>query len=170
LVGIPLSGFSYRIAPLKPSVQLRDARGRFCFLAGMLTRLHLDLPAQDCENECTVGIFGSGTANQLNIARLPQLRRGAGTFDLLIDMFDPCGGVDPPTTLRMRNAVTYVSCTGDCNGDGESRIDELTLGVSIALGQESVGRCPAHDQNGDGAVGIAELVRAVRNALEGCGE
>jgi hypothetical protein len=169
LVGIPVGGFSYRIMPLRPSLQLLDAHGRFCFAPGMLTRLHLDLPAQDCANDCLLGVFSSGTADRMNIARLPEIRRGAGTYDLLIDVFEPCGENGMPITLRLRNAVTYVDCAGDCDANGQITIDELMLGVTIGLDPQSAGRCPAFDLNGDGEVQINELVSAVRHALEGCG-
>ena len=130
----------------------------------------LDLPTQDCENRCFIGIYGMGTAGELGIARLPRLRRGPGTFDVLIDVFVPCDAVVQPTTLRMRNAITYVDCTGDCDADGDTTIDELVLGVKLVLEEESTGRCPSYDEDDDGAVSIAELVRAVRNTLEGCGD
>jgi len=60
-----------------------------------------------------------------------------------------------------------AQCPGDCNGDGEVRIEELVLGVRIALG-EPLALCPAFDATPDGVVRIDELVRAAGNALDGC--
>jgi hypothetical protein len=57
-------------------------------------------------------------------------------------------------------------CTGDCNGDGVVRVEEMIVGVRLALGE--TGDCPAFDVNDDGTVGIEELVRAVGNLLNGC--
>lgn len=65
-------------------------------------------------------------------------------------------------------AVPAQGCTGDCNGDGEVTIDELLLGVNIALGTLSVDACPRFDANGDSTVTITELLIAVNLALNGC--
>jgi hypothetical protein len=47
-------------------------------------------------------------------------------------------------------------------------IDELVLGVSIALGVDPPSLCAAMDANADSAVSIAELIGAVEHALRGC--
>jgi hypothetical protein len=62
------------------------------------------------------------------------------------------------------------SCVGDCNGNGTVAINDLILGVNIALGSASIDDCSAFDENGNGMVGINELVAAVSNALDGCAE
>jgi len=59
-------------------------------------------------------------------------------------------------------------CVGDCNGDGEVTINELIVGVNIALGNAAVDDCPSFDTNGDGEVTINELIAGVNNALQGC--
>lgn len=59
-------------------------------------------------------------------------------------------------------------CGGDCSADGEVTIDELVLGVNIALGTDSSASCRAMDSNNDSEVTIDELVAAVSNALSGC--
>lgn len=60
-----------------------------------------------------------------------------------------------------------VACTGDCNGDGQVSVDELLLGVGIALGSEVTMACPAFEAEGSG-VTIADLIAAVDDALSGC--
>ena len=60
------------------------------------------------------------------------------------------------------------SCPGDCNSDGTVAINELIVGVNIALGGAPAAQCPAFDASGDGQVVIAELVSAVGAALNGC--
>jgi hypothetical protein len=47
-------------------------------------------------------------------------------------------------------------------------VNELIIGVNIALGNTGVGACPAFDRNGDGMVSINELILAVNAALDGC--
>ena len=66
-------------------------------------------------------------------------------------------------------ASTALACAGDCNGDGTVEINELVIGVDIALGQTLVAACPAMDSNGDGSITIDELIAAVNNALDNCG-
>jgi len=58
-------------------------------------------------------------------------------------------------------------CIGDCGGSGAVSVADLILGVSIALGTFPVSACPAFENN-QGRVDIAQIVRAVNNALIGC--
>jgi phosphohistidine phosphatase SixA len=59
-------------------------------------------------------------------------------------------------------------CPGDCNLDSEVAINELVLGVGIALGQNQLSQCPAFDRGGDGEVTIDDLLAGVSAALNGC--
>ena len=47
-------------------------------------------------------------------------------------------------------------------------IDELILGVTIALSGGPATACPTFDTDGSGAVAINELIAAVSRALAGC--
>lgn len=60
------------------------------------------------------------------------------------------------------------ACTGDCNDDGEVVINELIVGVNVALGSSALDACPAFDADEDGEVAINELIAAVNAALNGC--
>ena len=60
-----------------------------------------------------------------------------------------------------------VTCGGDCNGDGSVAINELVIGVSIALGALEVDACPSFT-GGDATVDITDLITAVNDALSGC--
>jgi hypothetical protein len=59
-------------------------------------------------------------------------------------------------------------CVGDCNGDGQVTIDEIILGVNIALGASLIGNCLALDADLNGEATVDEIVSAVSNALRGC--
>src|SRR5262245_55110880 len=60
-------------------------------------------------------------------------------------------------------------CVGDCPPlNVQVAINELVLGVNIALGSNGLATCPSYDTDGSGDVGIAELITAVNDALEGC--
>jgi YVTN family beta-propeller protein len=61
-----------------------------------------------------------------------------------------------------------VRCAGDCDGDGEVGIGELISGVNIAVGRAAVDTCMACDLNGDDVITVADLVRAIGSALNGC--
>jgi hypothetical protein len=71
------------------------------------------------------------------------------------------------TTLGVYAAAT-AACPGDCDEDGEVRVNELIIGVSIALGSATVDQCTSIDANSDGFVTIDEIVSAVNVALAGC--
>jgi len=70
-----------------------------------------------------------------------------------------CGGVAAAQT-----------CIGDCDGDRQVEVAELIVGVRIALGMAPVSACPSFDLDGNSAVNVAELVRAVGAALDDCRE
>ena len=68
--------------------------------------------------------------------------------------------------------VTVVGppeCAGDCNADGAVTVDEVIVGVRIALDAEPFERCPALDRDANGEVAIADLISAVSHVLGGCG-
>ncbi|MDX2169061.1 MAG: parallel beta-helix domain-containing protein [Deltaproteobacteria bacterium] len=60
------------------------------------------------------------------------------------------------------------SCTGDCGANGQVEINELIIGVNIALGSAEPSACSSFDQNESGEVEINELITAVGFALNGC--
>lgn len=59
-------------------------------------------------------------------------------------------------------------CAGDCSGDGAVAVNELVLGVNIALGTTALATCPPFDGDDNGTVSVNELIGAVQNALAGC--
>jgi hypothetical protein len=86
---------------------------------------------------------------------------GAGNS---VDGFgDQCGDESATATIDIR-----VGCPGDCSDDESVTVDELVLGIDIALGGEAIPECPLVDGNGDGSVSISELVAAVDSAVNGC--
>jgi len=54
---------------------------------------------------------------------------------------------------------------GDCNGDGLVTVDELIIGVNIALGGQPLSNCPSFDVDSNGEVTVDELIVAVNVAL-----
>jgi hypothetical protein len=60
------------------------------------------------------------------------------------------------------------ACAGDCDGDGRVGIEEVMIGVRIALGSAVAQECPPLDRDGSGSVTVDELVQAIRAAQAGC--
>ncbi|MGH7789071.1 MAG: hypothetical protein ACRERC_19530 [Candidatus Binatia bacterium] len=58
------------------------------------------------------------------------------------------------------------SCAGDCDGNGVVTIADLLVSVQVALETAAPALCPAFDPGEP--VSVADLLRAVRNALDGC--
>jgi hypothetical protein len=57
---------------------------------------------------------------------------------------------------------------GDCNGDGRVMVNEIVLGVNIAVGNAPLSECPAASSDGT-QVTIADLIQAVGSGLQGSG-
>jgi hypothetical protein len=81
----------------------------------------------------------------------------------------PTVTVTPALTAPATATPTLVPCAGDCDGNHVVSIDELIAGVGIALGDEPPSTCPAM-QGSTGQIDIAQLIKAVHNALVGCGD
>lgn len=86
-------------------------------------------------------------------------------------MLKPLGPGIPspaPTTTPTINP-TFAACVGNCDGSPVVTVNEVIVGVSIALGNAPITSCAAFDANHSGMVEVHELVAAVTNLLYGCG-
>lgn len=63
-----------------------------------------------------------------------------------------------------RSTLATAACPGDCNGDDEVSVDEITLIVNITLGIQPISSCPIFSQQPD----VVDIVLAVNAALMGC--
>jgi YVTN family beta-propeller protein len=70
--------------------------------------------------------------------------------------------------MLLASAPAAAACVGDCNDDGQVTVDELLLGVNIALGNTELSRCPVFDSDSSGAVEVYDLIVGVNHALSGC--
>ena len=75
---------------------------------------------------------------------------------------------DTDTPIAEPTGTAPPACTGDCDASRAVTVNELILGVNIALGSADIGACAAFDTNADGQVSINELIAAVSAALAGC--
>jgi hypothetical protein len=62
----------------------------------------------------------------------------------------------------------WAQCRGDCDGNGQTTVDEIVTLVNIALGTIAVINCTGGDVNGDGRITVDEILSAVTDALSGC--
>ncbi|HVO22051.1 MAG TPA: CARDB domain-containing protein [Candidatus Margulisiibacteriota bacterium] len=76
--------------------------------------------------------------------------------------------VRSPFSNEATVSVAAPPCAGDCDASGGVTVEEIVLGVNIALDSLPIGRCPVADANTDGTVTVDELLVAVNNALNGC--
>lgn len=68
----------------------------------------------------------------------------------------------------LRASSAAHACGGDCSGDARVTVDEVLVGVNLALGDGSLAACRIFDQSNDGEVTVDELLGAVNSALDGC--
>ena len=73
-----------------------------------------------------------------------------------------------PTATATRDVTPGGPCVGDCSNNGIVIVNEIILGVNIALGSADIRDCPSFDPDGDGQVEIGELIQSVNNVLSGC--
>jgi len=80
------------------------------------------------------------------------------------------GASSTPTLSPTTTAAATISrpCPGDCDRSNAVTIDELMVGIDIALGRRPLGECPNMDGDNDGHVTVDDLTKAVNNALNGC--
>lgn len=75
------------------------------------------------------------------------------------------------TVLLAGATMAQAQCTGDCNNSGDVAVNELVLGVNIALDRATLDQCPSFDVDNSGSVAVNELVTGVNNLLRDlCGD
>jgi hypothetical protein len=79
------------------------------------------------------------------------------------------GSSDAPVACEDGIFVVTTPEGGDCDLDGCVNINEIVLGVGVALGNTPIRACQAIDVNRDEAATINELLTAVGNSVSGCG-
>lgn len=90
-------------------------------------------------------------------------------YDAVIVCPGGCPSPTPsPTITPTPTPTPPPPCYGDCNHDGRITVDELVIGVGIALDHTSMDACRSLDIDRNGRVSVDELVLAVSGALNGC--
>lgn len=64
--------------------------------------------------------------------------------------------------------ATQGRCVGDCDHSGQVRVNELVIGVNIALDRAAFSTCSSFDINGNERVEVNELVSGVNSLVRGC--
>ena len=71
-------------------------------------------------------------------------------------------------TLSSSSSAVAQPCVGDCNNDAQVTVNELIVGVNIALDTSPLSACTSFDVDHSSSVEINEILQAVNNALCGC--
>ncbi|MEO8753002.1 MAG: hypothetical protein ABI624_10015 [Casimicrobiaceae bacterium] len=73
-------------------------------------------------------------------------------------------------TATVRPTSSLSACSGDCNEDGAVSINEIIVGVNLALGstEPSSVECSAFATEGNATVTVDQLIKAVVSSLNGC--
>jgi len=77
-------------------------------------------------------------------------------------------GVVALLVLLVSGARRLVHAPGTAAANGTVTVNELIVGVNMALGTAGAGQCAAFDSSGDGQVTVNELIGAVSSLLNGC--
>jgi hypothetical protein len=94
----------------------------------------------------------------------PLKNENAIAFSPAGTQFQDVVGVDGSISI----SLVPHACPGDCNGNKSVTVDELIVGVNIALGNMAIDTCAEFDLDGDGTVTVDELITGVNSALSGC--
>jgi Tol biopolymer transport system component len=80
------------------------------------------------------------------------------------------GGVSilVPTATPVPVPTPRPFCPGDCNGDGEVFVNEITVAVRILAGEAPLSDCSAADADADGEVFVTDIARGVISLGRGC--
>jgi fibronectin type 3 domain-containing protein len=97
-----------------------------------------------------------------------ELAVAGTTYYYVVAASDEYGTLSSFSNAAKVTAAAPPACVGDCNQSNSVTVDELLVGVNIALGNAPLDQCRSFDASGDGAVTIDEILTAVNNALNGC--
>jgi len=85
---------------------------------------------------------------------------------------EPCSPFGPDPGLPVRDLCGGAPCVsrrvptiGDCNHDSSVSIDEIVMGLNIALGRADLSACDGFDRDANRAVTVDELLGAIDFAL-----
>ena len=123
-----------------------------------------DGPIATCTFQIKPGASAAGTVvagDRLNVGDAHGDTFGSQAVSGGVSILIPTATPAPVPTAR-------PFCPGDCNGDGNVLVNEITLGVRILAGEAQLSDCPAADADGDGVVLVTDITRAIVSLAFGC--
>ncbi len=159
----------------EPEDQVNRVRGIF----NSSTIFAMNTPPFEAEEVCNHHVFPADARlyelNSHNHQRGKRFRTFAGRY--ACDGGGNSGEACSPlaeTSFEIPDVCEGAPCVklvppemGDCDGDAQVGIADLTRCVNISLGRAGIGTCPQGDANSDQKISIAELVAAVKASLAG---
>ena len=130
---------------------------------GPTTDMRADVQSWLDQPETNLGWILIGNEDSGSTAKRFDSRENSVSVRPLLTVYFTMGGATPTPTPTPPPGT----CVGDCGGDGQVTINDLILGVNIALGLLPVSDCPAFANMQD-MVTITQLTQGVNNALNGC--
>ena len=73
-----------------------------------------------------------------------------------------------PSLTLAELPTSLPRCVGDCDSSTAVTVDEVLVGVNIALGQRPLNQCRPFDRDGNESLTVDELVSGLDAALNGC--
>ncbi len=139
----------------------------------------MHVPAFGIEEVCNHHVMGDG-AHLLDLSshthkRGKRFRVFEGDFSCTggPDPGKACDPLGPDPQFPVPDACAGSPCQsrnppdpGDCDGSGAISVNELLVGVGIALCETPLSACPGFDADRNGIVTINELLGAINNALD----
>ncbi len=159
--------FADRVDPNGLIAWLRSSQPDMCGQPATPTLTPTE-PATPTQSETPTNTIAPPTATPPPPSFTPTATLTGTPTDTPTITLTPSDTPTPTETPTPTLTPTPGPCFGDCNFDGRIAINELILGVGIALGDQPLERCENLDIDHSGLISISELIRAVRSALLGC--
>ncbi len=122
----------------------------------------------------TVTLFGAGNSVNLDFTSFGDAA-STTTFQVVVSDAPPPTPTETPTDIPAETPTPTPTstppgggCVGDCDGNGTVSIEEIMVGINIAMDEATLASCQSLDVNNDGQVTVNELMQAVNAGLHGC--
>lgn len=93
-----------------------------------------------------------------------------GERELFVTNPDGLSGGERPYNVFAVTIADPGPCPGDCDRNASTSAAEIGAGVKLTFNPGAMAACPQFDRDSNGRITAAELLRGLRNIVEGCEE